>query len=375
MSMYRPSLKSPWSLIALMVLSVVLFIIAQNSYVVIKTPNYEEKMAAVNLAQAFMDSLKAEIETRGIEIDPIDDPHQTGLIGHRLTSITTDRGILSEKQAAINPNIAAIFVEELIKQRLKPGDKVAVGITGSNPAVNLALYAAMSVLELDPQIIVSLSSASWGANREELTWLDMEAILKQKGLLDFGVRYASLGGSEDMGIGLSDNGIQSLREAMRRNNVPLLLGANLDDNVNIRMAAYQEMLGDDNRYRLFINIGGGLANVGSEPNARLIPEGLNVKLAEREFEKEGVMMKMAKKNVPVLHVRRILRWARNYGLSLEVDKVPVPGEGKIFSSTLHNLTIASICLGILLAAIIAVIIFDRHDRRFMANIVDTDDEL
>ncbi|HNQ43781.1 MAG TPA: hypothetical protein PKI59_05100, partial [Candidatus Cloacimonadota bacterium] len=71
----------------------------------------------------------------------------------------------------------------------------------------------------------------------------------------------------------------------------------------------------------------------------------------------------------------ILRWARNYGLSLEVDKVPVPGEGKIFSSTLHNLTIASICLGILLAAIIAVIIFDRHDRRFMANIVDTDDEL
>lgn len=373
--MYRPSLKSPWSLIALLALSIGLFIIAQNSYVVIKSPNYEEKLAAVNLAQAFIDSLKAEIELRGIDIDPIDDPHQTGLIGHRLTSITTDRGILSEKQASINPNLAAMFVEELIKQRLKPGDKVAVGITGSNPAVNLALYAAMSVLELDPQIIVSLSSASYGANREELTWLDMEAILKEKQLLPFGSRYASMGGSEDLGLGLSDNGIQSLRDAMRRNNVPMLMGANLDENVDLRMAAYQELLGDEGRYRLFINIGGGLANVGSEPNARLIPEGINHKLAEKEFEKEGAMMKMARKNVPVLHVRRILRWARNYGITLEVDKVPVPGEGKIFSSTLHNLTVASICLAILLAAIIAVIIFDRHDRRFMANIVDPDDEL
>ncbi len=371
--MYRPNLKSGWSLILLFVLSVVLYLIASSNYVEIRASNYDEKLAAVNLMQSYLDSLQAGIRERDIEIDPINDPFQSGLIGMRLSSITTDRGLLSEKQAAINPNIAAIFVEEL--SRAKAGDKIAIGITGSNPAVNLALYAALATLNLDPQIIVSLSSASYGANREELTWLDMEAILKEKGLLNFGTKYASIGGSEDRGIGLSDFGVQALREAMSRNDVPLLLGASLEENVDLRMAAYNELLGAGNRYRMFVNIGGGLANVGSEPNARLIPEGLNTKLAERNFEKEGVMMKMAKMNVPVLHVRRILRWANKYDLSLSLETKPVPGEGSAFSSTIHNVTIAGICLAILLAAIIAVIIFDRHDRRFMANIVDTDDEL
>jgi len=371
--MYRPSLKSGWSLILLSVLAVVVYLIASHSFVEIKGSNYQEKLAAAELMQNYLDTLQQEIGDRGIEIDPINDPFNTGLIGRRLSSITTDRGLLSEKQAAINPNIAAIFVDEL--SRAKKGDKIAVGITGSNPAVNLALYAALSVLELDPAIIVSLSSASYGANREELTWLDMEAILKEKGLLGFGADYASIGGSEDLGIGMSDNGIAMLRSAMQRNDVPLLMGGSLEENVELHMAAYNELLGEGNRYRLFVNIGGGIANVGSGTNARLIPEGLNTKLAERNFEKEGVMMKMAKNNVPVLHVRRILRWARDYKLNLSLDQKPVAGEGNVFSSTIHNVTVASICLAVLLLAIIAVIIFDRHDRHFMANIVDPDEEL
>lgn len=371
--MYRPNLKSGLILILLSILAVILYLIASNSYVEIKGSNHDEKLAAAQLMQSYLDAIKEEIVERGIEIDPINDPYQSGLIGHRLSSITTDRGLLSEKQAAINPNIAAIFVDEL--SRAKKGDKIAIGITGSNPAVNLALYAALSVLELDPQIIVSLSSASYGANREELTWLDMESILKEKGLLKFGSRYSSIGGSEDLGVGLSDNGIAMLRSAIERNGVALLSGKDLEDNVNLRMAAYSELLEGKDRYRMFVNIGGGLANVGSGPNARLIPEGLNTKLAERNFEKEGVMMKMAKNNVPVLHVLRILRWARDYNLNLSLDHKPIPGEGTVFSSTIHNVTIAIICLVILLMAIIAVVIFDRHDRRFMANIVDPDEEL
>nr|MDK2851408.1 hypothetical protein [Candidatus Cloacimonadota bacterium] len=372
--MYRPSLKSGWSLILLLVLSIILYLIAANSYVEIRTDNYEQKLAAVNLMQEYIDALTTEIRARNIEIDPINDPFQTGLIGPRLSSITTDRGLLSEKQAAINPNIAAIFVEEL-SRRASSGDKIAVGITGSNPAVNLALYAAITVLELDPKIIVSLSSASYGANREELTWLDMEAILREKGLLSFGSSYASIGGSEDRGIGLTENGINALREAMARNNVPLIYGSSLEESVDLHMEAYDRMLGGEGRYHLFVNIGSGIANVGSETNANLIPEGLNTKLAEKNFEREGVMMKMAKRNVPVLHIRRIIRWANKYQLNLSLDHKPVVGEGTVFSSTIHNVTVSAICLIILILAIVLVIIFDRHDRRFMANIVDTDDEL
>ncbi len=373
--MYRPSLKSGRSLVALFVLSVVLFYIAQVNYVHIKTDNYDMKVAAAQLMKNAIDTLQVELQNRNMEIDPIDDPLKTGLIGMRLSSITTDRGLLSEKRAAINPNIAAIFVEEFTRLKLSPGDHIAVGITGSNPAVNLALYSAIQVMGLSPKIILAVSSASYGANREDLTWLDIESIMREKRLFNFSSSYASLGGKEDLAVGLSDNGITALREAMNRNQVPLLIGSSLMDNIDIRMAAYEELLPADQRYQLFVNVGTGLANVGSEPNANLIPEGVNRKLAERAYEKEGVMMKMAKRNVTVLHVRRILRWAKKYDLPVSIDTMPKVGEGKVFSSLIHNQTVNVICLFVLLAAIIAVIVFDRHDRRFMANIVDPDEEL
>lgn len=373
--MYRPSLKSGRSHISLMILAVILYIIAQSSYVLLKSEKYDQKLAAAELMKTYMETIKTELNTRNFEIDPIDDPLETGLIGSRLSSITTDRGLLSEKRAALNPNLAAVIVEEFSKLNLDAGDNVAVGITGSNPGMNLALYAAIQAMKLNPKIIVALSSASYGANREELTWLDMEKILRDKGLIDFSASYASLGGREDRGIGLSDNGIAALREAMIRNNVPLLIGTDLTDNIQIRMSAYDELLADGGSYKAFINIGSGLANVGSEPNANLIPEGINRKLAERNYEKEGVMMLMAKRSIPVLNMRRVLRWTKKYDLPASFDTIPKVGEGKVFSSMIHNQLINIICLVILLVAILIVIIFDRHDRRFMANIVDPDEEL
>ena len=373
--MFRPSLKSGWSLFILFLISIVLYVIAQSSYIIVKTANYEIKVSSAYQMQAFMDSLKTEIVSRGIEIDPIDDPLQTGLIGTRISSITTDKGLLSEKQAALNPNLAAIFVEELTKLKLQAGNYVAVGTTGSNPAVNLALYAALKTMRLKPVIITAVSSASYGANKEAMTWLDMEAILRQKGMIDFNSSYASIGGKEDLGIGLSDNGIQSLQEAMQRNVVPQIIGSDLRDNIGTRMAAYHDYLPEGTRFSAFINIGAGLANVGSEPNAKLIPEGINHKLAERNYEMEGVAMLMAKNNVPVFNFRRVLRWTRKYDLPSDLHRIPKTGEGKVFSSRVHNVWISLICLILLVIAVVVVIVFDRHDRRFMANIVDPDEEL
>ncbi|MGC9361624.1 MAG: poly-gamma-glutamate system protein [Candidatus Syntrophosphaera sp.] len=373
--MYRPSLKSNLSLFLLLVFAIILFVVASNSKVTIKSNYYEQKVEAANLMKAFMDSLKAEQERLGIPFDRINDPFETGLIGDARTTITTDRGLLSSKQAALNPNLAAVFIEEFHKADLRPGDHVAIGTTGSNPAVNLALYAAIKVMELKPSIIVSLSSASYGANREEYTWLDMEAILKEKGMIDFGCAYASLGGKDDLGIGLSDTGISALLDAMQRNGVDPLLNSTLEENVKAREIAYDQLLPEGKRYKLFVNIGGGLANVGSEPNANQILEGFNTKLAEEQFIPEGIMMVMARKNIPVFSMQHVQRWIRNYDLASDTGEMAEPGVGSAFSQKKHNVTVAVICLVLLVAAIVGVIILDRRDRHFMANIVDPDEEL
>jgi poly-gamma-glutamate system protein len=373
--MYRPSLKSGRSLILLLVLSIVLFVIADRSYKSIRADYYEEKLQASMLMERYLETISTELKNSGFKFDPIDDPLMTGVIGIKLSPITTSKGILSEKQTTLNPNLAAAFVQDLKKTGLKPGDYVAVGITGSNPGANLALYAAMSVMKLKPVIITALSSSTYGANRENLTWLDYESILKKHNLIDFTTAYTSYGGRDDLGIGLSDSGIQYLRDAMVRNKVPLLSGNSLQENIELRMKAYQEMLPSEKHYKLFINTGGALANVGRNINARLVPEGINRKLAEKDFEQPGVMMLFAKKNVPVLHVLRFLDFAKKFNLPIAPDTMPKPGEGKVFSSRIHNILITSICLFLLLAAIMAVIVFDRHDRHFMANLVDPDEEL
>jgi poly-gamma-glutamate system protein len=373
--MFKPSLKSNRSLVLLAILSIFVFYIAQTSYKQTQADYYVEKLQAAQKMNDYMQVLKEAYQTAGNNFDLLDDPMQTGLIGPKISTITSSKALLSEKQTALDPNLAAIFVQLLKDAHVKEGNYVAVGVTGSNPGMNLALYAAMSVLKVKPVIMTSLSSSMYGANHPNFTWLDMEKTLKDKGMIDFVSSYASLGGKDDLAIGLSETGIADLSKAIERNQVKLIKGTDLEDNIQLHMKGYKELLPQGKRYHLFVNVGAGLVNIGSGVNAKLVKEGINKKLAEKNFAVSGVMMLFAKKNIPVLHELRILRLAQTYGLQISPEKMPKVGEGKIFGSKVHNSMVSLICLLVLMAAIITVIMFDRADRHFMSNIVDPDEEL
>ena len=55
--MYRPSLKSGFSLIILFLLSVILYIVAQSSYVEIQTDHYQEKVRAANIMNNYLKAI------------------------------------------------------------------------------------------------------------------------------------------------------------------------------------------------------------------------------------------------------------------------------------------------------------------------------
>ena len=71
---------------------------------------------------------------------------------------------------------------------------MAVSFSGSFPALNIAVLSAARVLDLHPVIISSVGSSMYGANQPEMTWLDMERILADKGLFPYRSNAASLGG-------------------------------------------------------------------------------------------------------------------------------------------------------------------------------------
>jgi hypothetical protein len=86
-------------------------------------------------------------------------------------------------------------------------------------------------------------------------------------------------------------------------------------------------------------------------------------------------MLFSQQNMPVIHIYNINKIISDYKLPNNIVPKPTPGEGTIFSSKIHNIYVAIICLLLLVAAIVMVVVFDRHDRKFTSNVIDPDEEL
>ena len=118
-----------------------------------KTAFYDRQVRAAEIMHNCALAIAEERTARGIRIDPELDPNGTGLIGAEFTAITTTLGVLEAKRTTTNPAFAALMVRYLREARLQPGDVVAVGASGSFPALILATLAACKALDLQPAVI------------------------------------------------------------------------------------------------------------------------------------------------------------------------------------------------------------------------------
>jgi poly-gamma-glutamate system protein len=82
-------------------------------------------------------------------------------------------------------------------------------------------------------------------------------------------------------------------------------------------------------YAAYVNIGGGLASLGSSQNGRLIPSGVNFDLHLRNFPARGVVNMMAERRIPVIHLLRLPEIAEKHGLPRDIIPRPVVGEDPI----------------------------------------------
>jgi poly-gamma-glutamate system protein len=180
---------------------------------------YEEKVKAVELAKTAFSLVREERLRLGMGIDSINDPYLTGLIGSPTSPITSGRISLDEVLLTTGPNFAGILVSLLKREGIKSGETVLVFVDGSFPGLYLSFLAAFKVLFLNPFIIGSLTSNSWGANHPALTYLDMERVVRSAGLFPFATSFVSLGGEDDYGLGLSPFAREMLYLTGERNGV------------------------------------------------------------------------------------------------------------------------------------------------------------
>ncbi len=364
-------MQSSWTLAILTVVAVLAYLAADASRISVTTPMHDEKVAAARWMQTAIDSLRRFQYQRGRFPDEVNDPALTNLIGQQYTQITTEPGDIEAKWTALNPNMAAAVIEYFRRAGLKSGDMVAAGMSGSLTGMNLAFYAACETMGIVPIVITSVGASSWGANDPFFTWLDMERILREKGLLHHISQAASYGGGNDLGRSLSPDGRSLIYSAIKRNGIWLIRQPTLEESIQRRMDHYLEQT-EGRDYSLYVNVGGGVASIGHSRNSDLIGHGLNLTLPDYNYPKRGVIHEFSDMGIPVLHLGNIAQIAEEFGLPVSPVALPTPGIGPLFSEERYNSVVTSFALLAVLATLVFVLINDRFSQRFDREGVDPD---
>ena len=248
-------------------------------------------------------------------VSPIEsDPWNCGLIGLEWSGITTTLGELSSKRTACNPAWAVQFSRWFRDLGLKPGDRIAIYSSGSFPGMMLNAIVAAEAMQLEPLLIVSLGSSTWGANHPESPWPVLATELRRGGFIRKRADYYTLGAGGELGQGLSPEGEELLREAADNAGVELLTAANLQE-----MIARKTQLLEAFQPGLFISIGGSQANLGDAEEVLRLQTGL-IPGNQDELFGNGVIGAALRVDTPVIHMLNIK--SIGYRVGIPYDSYP-----------------------------------------------------
>ncbi|MDY0392458.1 MAG: poly-gamma-glutamate system protein [Candidatus Bipolaricaulis sp.] len=353
------------ALVLLAALSVGAYLAAQYG-----TPDTESELYLQMVTAAFsMERATAVIRdcrlARGVELSP-DDVNRTGLIGIQYSPLTTTLGDLAAKRTTTNPNMAALLVRLLYEAGAERGDAIAIGASGSFPALIVATLAAAQAMGLHPILICSLGASQWGANDPRFTWLEMEDCLVTGGVFPEAYRAVavSLGGDHDAALELDPEVRDALVAAIAARNVRFLYEPDLARNVAERVRTYDAHAGG-RRIAAFVGIGGNWADMGEDPAVLSLQPGLNVLPSVPEGPATGVAFEMARRGIPVVHLLNIRGLVTRYGLPWDPSPLPSPGEGYLYvegpysSRLLFHLT-AAVYMGLLVCTAAVSLWWDRR---------------
>jgi poly-gamma-glutamate system protein len=261
-------------------------------------------------------------------------------------------------------------VVELLKEAgVEEGDNVAICMTGSFPALNMSTLAALQTLEANPIIISSVTSSTWGATDPEFTWLDMHDVLYRKGIFKHRAIAASIGGNRDIGRALSEEGRTLALEAIERNDLTLINGSTLESNVSKRMELFQNNT-LSKPVKLYINIGGGIASLGSRRNGFALKPGLNEDIKLENFpDKKGVVFHMAQMKVPIIHLLQLNTLMNRYNIPYEPMPIPEVGSGGLYRTQKYDLRVTGICLAVIVILVGGIVFQDKKRNELGSEII------
>jgi poly-gamma-glutamate system protein len=259
----------------------------------------------------------------GIPVESLADPNGTCLVGPELGGLFTTLGQLEAKRTTLNPDMAGLMVHLLREAGVGRGDTVAVGASGSFPALMVATVVAVEALRAHPQVVLSLGASSFGATRPDFHLLHLYLLLREEGVLFAPPVGVSLGGSRDLGLEFEAEVRDRLLRDVAESGLPLLSEPDLISMVAGRMALFSP------RVAAFVNVGGTDTNLGTSSRILALPPGLVSSTPLPPAEERGVLYDMVSRGVPVIHLLHVRGLTLRYGLPWDPIPLPAPGSAHL----------------------------------------------
>jgi poly-gamma-glutamate system protein len=301
------------------------------------TRNDSLKKTMIEASQIMAEAMKTLNtcrKSKGLLVNT-NDVNETGLIGVEHSSITTSIGHLEAKRTSTNPNFAGLLVVLLNECGVTAGDVIAVGASGSFPALIVATLSAAKAMAVTPLVISSLGASQWGANHPDFHWLEMWNCLAAKNIFSVRPLAVSVGGEGDVGEDMEEEGRALVLEEIRKSGIPLISEPDLVQNVQSRMDLYRSGA-RDKEIKAFINVGGSWANMGIDSSVLRVKPGFNRITELPPADKRGMIFTMAAADVPVIHLLYVKGLAQKYGLPWDPEPLPQPGEGNLYGSLIKR---------------------------------------
>ncbi len=295
------------------------------------TPYYHLQFQAAQIMWESIKAIREGREEKGIPINISLDPNRTGLIGEEYTQLTTTLGNLSAKRTSTNPDFAALMVKYFQQAHLKPGEVIAIGCSGSFPALILATFSACQVMHITPITIYALGASEYGATIPDFTFLDMLDILNKKNIINYKITAISMGGNQDQAEGMFfPDSKQTMEHIAERTNITIIDTGSLRGNIEERLEIYKAEAGE-RPIKLFVNIGGASANFGTTLNSITFPNGLVQGKVDIPVHLErGLMFDFLAEGIPVIHLLNIRDLALKNGIPIDPIPLPEIGQSAVF---------------------------------------------
>jgi poly-gamma-glutamate system protein len=354
---WRPQKVSRPTLVMISLSAICAWALVHGAHLLGTAEHGSTKMQAASRAEESFQAIRAARLECGDAINRVLDPTDSGLLGVAMSQVTSRPAELADKQTSVNPNFAAAVVEMLLDAGVERGDTVAIGWTGSLPALNIALCAAMESLELIPIAVASVTSSQYGANRPDFLWLDMERILAEQQLISFRSHAASIGGIADRGLGMSAPALEHVTAGIRRNHLPIIGTQSRAESIDQRMQIYTTKAGIK-PIKLYVNVGGGVVSTGGSEAKRQYQPGLNRTLPVGVQEVDSVMGRFSRQGIPVIHLGKVRALAQRYGFPYAPKQMPAVGMGRPFHAQAPSRWLAALSLLSILGLMHAFVLTD-----------------